>query len=216
MVLNWHGFKEVSHSGSTAGYSAWLGRYPDRGVSVAVMCNLPVNATQLGHAVADVYLPAASVEAPAPVKGDASRAGLYRSLRDHSTMTVLHDNGELRMGNRPPQVEFDGVRMRFVSPTEIETWEKVEAWRPARAELEALVGEYVSDEADASFTVALDGDRVMLRQRPASRFPMTPTYRDAFTAPIGNVRFVRDASGKVTEMGLSQSRVWDLRFRKVR
>src|SRR6202008_2553492 len=28
MVLHWHGLPEVSHSGSTAGYSAWLGRYP--------------------------------------------------------------------------------------------------------------------------------------------------------------------------------------------
>lgn len=215
-VLKWHGFKEVSHSGSTAGYSAWLGRYPDQEVSVAVLCNVAVNATQLGHAVADVYLPAAAPAVVPPVKGDESRAGMYRSLRDNSVVTVTHENGELRMGNRLPRVEFEGARMRFVGDNEIETWEKVEPWKPSRADLEPLVGEYVSDEAEAAFTVAVDGDRLIVRQRPAARFPMTPTFRDGFSGLIGNIRFLRDASGKVTEMALSQSRVWDLRFRRVK
>ena len=34
-----HGRRLVSHSGSTAGYKAWLGRYPDQNVSIALMCN---------------------------------------------------------------------------------------------------------------------------------------------------------------------------------
>src|SRR4029453_3423965 len=33
------GVREVEHSGSTAGYRAHLARYPDAGVSVAVLCN---------------------------------------------------------------------------------------------------------------------------------------------------------------------------------
>jgi hypothetical protein len=175
-----------------------------------------VNATQLGHDVAEVYVPAPAAEPLAPVKSDPSWAGMYRSLRDHSVMTVMHENGELRMGGRPPRVELDGARIRFVGETETVTWEKVEGWRPSRADLELLAGEYVSEEAEASFTVALDGERLFIRQRPVSRFPLTPTYKDAFASPIGNVRFLRDSSGKVTELSLSQSRVWDLRFRRVK
>ena len=39
--------------------------------------------------------------------------------------------------------------------------------------------------------------------------------RDAFAAPgLGVVRFLRDASGRVTEASVSQERVWDLRFKK--
>src|SRR6202012_3788219 len=65
MVLHWKGLNEVSHSGSTAGYSAWLGRYPEQGLSVAVLCNAAAtNATQLGHQVAEVYL--ANVLPPRP------------------------------------------------------------------------------------------------------------------------------------------------------
>ena len=70
MVLHYKGRNEVSHSGTTAGYNAWLGRYPEQGLSVAVLCNSSAaNGTQLGHAVADIFL------------GDAAKAGLRR---DHS------------------------------------------------------------------------------------------------------------------------------------
>jgi len=38
-LLNFETLAEVSHSGATAGYRAWLGRIPAKGVSVAVLCN---------------------------------------------------------------------------------------------------------------------------------------------------------------------------------
>lgn len=215
-VLHWRGLNEVSHSGSTAGYSAWLGRYPDQDVAVAVMCNLAVNATQLGHAVAEVYLPSASAETVTPVKGDASRAGMYRSMRDGGVITVVHENGELRIPNRAPVVEFDGPRMRFIAEANNTTYEKVEPWTPARSDLDGFAGDYVSDEAQVTYTVAIDSDRLVVRVRPATRFSLTATHRDAFSSSMGSVRFLRDASGKVTELSLGESRVWDLRFRKVR
>jgi hypothetical protein len=216
MVLHWRGLNEVSHSGSTAGYSAWLGRYPDRGISVAVMCNVAVNATELGHAVAEIYLPDATADRLPPVKGTASQAGMYRSLRDNAVINVLYENGELRMRNRPAQVEIDGSRIRMISESETSVYEKVEPWKPARADLEALAGEYISDEAEASFTVSLDGDGLILGQRPSTRIPLTPTYRDAFSSGVGSIRFLRNATGTVTGMSLGESRVWDLRFRRVR
>ena len=214
-VLHWRGFTEVSHSGSTAGYSAWLGRYPDQDVGVAVLCNLAVNATQLGHAVAEVYLPPAAVETPVRVKGEASRAGMYRSLRDGAVINVAHENGVLRIPNQPPVVEFDGPRIRFVTQANNTLYEKVAPWTPARADLEAFAGDYSSDEAQVTYTVAVDSDRLFIRVRPAARFNLTATYRDAFSSPIGSVRFLRDAAGKVTELSLGESRVWDLRFRRV-
>ena len=47
------------------------------------------------------------------------------------------------------------------------------------------------------------------------RFVLTPTYKDAFNSSLGVVRFVRDSAGKVTGLSVSESRVWDLRFRSV-
>src|SRR4029077_19742561 len=56
-VGTYKGLREISHSGSTAGYSAFLTRFPDQRVSVAVLCNVAgAPATQYAHAVADLYL----------------------------------------------------------------------------------------------------------------------------------------------------------------
>jgi hypothetical protein len=36
MVRPWRGVREIAHSGSTAGYRAYLAHYPDYGLSVAM------------------------------------------------------------------------------------------------------------------------------------------------------------------------------------
>src|SRR5439155_4911955 len=68
--VEYDGVREVSHSGSTAGYRTFLARYPDQHVSVAVWCsNASANPTQLTHQVADLVLvkpPRAATQAGAP------------------------------------------------------------------------------------------------------------------------------------------------------
>ena len=201
MVLHWRGFPEVSHSGSTAGYSAWLGRYPDQKLSVAVLCNLAaVNATRLGHQVADVYLPesqSADPPAQAPV------AGLYRSVRDHRTISIPSE------GNA--RYEFQGSRMRVVTEGDEGNWfERVEPWSPTPAELARFVGEYRSDEAEVTFRVTLEEGRLVMHRRPNAVFMLAPTYLNGFSCSLGSVRFLGD------ELSLGEPRVWDLRFKKVK
>jgi CubicO group peptidase (beta-lactamase class C family) len=218
MVLHWHALPEVSHSGSTAGYSAWLGRYPGQDLSVAVLCNVTTNATQLGHAVADVYLPPYQADLSGLVAGAPAQAGMYRSLRDHSVITVRNQDGKLtiegRGGMRP---EFDERgRLRIASEMDVVYFEKVERANPMRAELEAMAGDYTSEEAEVTLAVRLEGDGLVIHRRPDSKFPLTPTYKDGFSSQLGSVRFMRDGAGKITEMSLGESRVWDLRLRRTR
>jgi hypothetical protein len=104
MVLHYRGLNEISHSGTTAGYNVWLGRYPEQNLSVAVLCNSnAANGTQLGHTVADIFLGAAKADPPRMTQ--PAMAGLYRSLRDNSTI-------EVGAGSRN---EFVGDRMRIPS-----------------------------------------------------------------------------------------------------
>jgi CubicO group peptidase (beta-lactamase class C family) len=66
---------EVSHGGSTRGYRSWIGRYPDHGLSVAVLCNSDgANPAELARALADVYLPAPAESVPAAVPQAAAPA----------------------------------------------------------------------------------------------------------------------------------------------
>ena len=203
MVLRYKGRNEVSHSGTTAAYNAWLGRYPDQGLSVSVLCNSSAaNGTQLGRAVADIFLGEGTPAAAGSLT--SGKAGMYRSVRDHSVVQVT---GESRN-------EFTGDRMRVPSEMDGGTWyEKVEPWTPTPAELAALTGEFASEEAEVTLRVALERARLVIHRRPDASIVLTPTYKDGFSSSLGSVRFLRDAAGAVTGLSVGESRVWDLRFR---
>jgi CubicO group peptidase (beta-lactamase class C family) len=245
MVLKWRGLREVSHSGSTAGYQAWLGRYPDQGLSVAVLCNVAsVRATELGHHVADVYLsgvvPAKETTTDVRLNQAALErmAGIYASDRDHETVLVEVKDQQLQMGHRGtlkavsqnafligengPRAEFeagmDGKVKRLRILSEIDGWnyyDKKYSVSPAATELEKLTGDYSSEEAEVVLKVALEGGGLVIHRRPNAKIELQPNYQDAFSSALGSVRFIRDSSGHVVEMSVGESRVWDLRFRRV-
>ncbi len=231
VVGTWRGVREISHSGATAGYGGWLARYPDQGLSVAILCSVSnANPTQLGRDVAALYLGSALAQppsAPEPVEmnGLQGMSGLYHNLRTHATVAAAVDNGRLRIAGAVftpisqdtfasggDRLVVVGGRFRASDGT---LFEKVEPASPTAAELQTYAGEYGSDEARATFRVAVQGDRLMFQNRPGTWAPLSPTYRDAFITPaVGVVRFLRDASGRITEVSVSQERVWDLRFKK--
>ena len=244
MVLTWKGLREVSHGGSTAGYRAWLGRYPDQGLSVALLCNVAsANATQLAHDVADVYLSSVLPHSPSapPVTVDAAvlraEAGLYRSVRDHETISVevkddhleLDRRGTLKpvssnvftLGQNGPRAEFEadasGKIVRLRVATEVDEgnfYEKVERANPSRSDLEAMAGEYTNDEAETTLTVTLEPGGLVIHRRPDTMIGLTPTYKDGFSSSLGSIRFIRGSDGRVTELSIGEQRVWDMRFKK--
>jgi CubicO group peptidase (beta-lactamase class C family) len=252
-VLSYKGLREVSHAGSTAGYRGWLGRYPDQGLSIALLCNTgAADPIQLAHAVAEVYLagvlPKPAAQAPVQVDSASLRAkaGLYRSLRDHRPNLIELKDGHLvavRPGNdTPPHImkpvsaksfmvgedgpiaEFEAdssgkvVRLRIAYEDDEGNpyyYEKVEWGNPSRADLDAMTGEYASDEAEVTLRVALEQDRLVIRRRPDAIIPLTPSYRDGFSSSLGSVRFIRDSGGHAIEMSIGEERVWDLRLRRI-
>ena len=104
-VTSYRGIPEVSHSGATAGYRAFLSRYPEQGVALAVLCNAAnASAVALGHRVADAYLGGAvatrtdSTSRPPAVLAPerlATLAGVYRRERDGQPMRLVMRGGQL-------------------------------------------------------------------------------------------------------------------------
>ena len=106
---------EIAHSGTTAGYNAWLGRYPKQGVSVSVLCNSSsANGTTLGRAVADAFLGRVSAP-PGVVDRDrrtwqptpeqlSSFAGTYYNDEIETTLRVAVEDGKLVIHRRPADV----------------------------------------------------------------------------------------------------------------
>jgi hypothetical protein len=80
------------------------------------------------------------------------------------------------------------------------------------ANLSEFVGYYSSAEAECVLEVVIENGVLAIHRRPNSSFALKPTYADAFSCGVGNVRFLRDASRKIVALSLSSPRVWDLRF----
>jgi CubicO group peptidase (beta-lactamase class C family) len=244
LVVGEHrGVPEVAHSGATAGYRAYLARYPLQRLSVALLCNDgTANPTALAQAVADSLLggaaraPAAAPAVPLSADELRTRAGLYRSVRTGEPLRLAVRDGRLRNDAGAELVPLSATRFRLgraqVVFADVPAGRRAPflllaadgdtlAYEPAAeappADPAALAGEYRSDEAEATYTVAVRDGRPVLLRRPDAEWPLTSAYADAFTTPQGwLVRFERDRAGRVTALRLGMGRVRDLRFARVR
>ena len=56
-IGSYRGARVIEHGGADAGYRSYVGRFPDKGVAIAITCNAATaNATALAHGVADAFL----------------------------------------------------------------------------------------------------------------------------------------------------------------
>jgi hypothetical protein len=126
-----------------------------------------------------------------------------------------------RFGPSPTRVEFvDGppVQVRIVYPDgDTVMYEPAAPADTSAGNLAAYTGEYRSDEAEATYTVAVANGSLVLRMRPDITIRLQPTYADAFGGPGGAVvRFIRGADGRVQAFSIGTERVRELRFDRVR
>jgi hypothetical protein len=240
-VGTYKGVKMVSHGGATAGYQTYLARYPEKKVSVAVMCNGPSpSATAITTAIADQIfgLPPYPPIPSAKVSDDELKrfVGLWRNEKTHFPGRFVIETGVTRWnggrlwpqsgghfigGNEVLKFAFD----KAGKPTSVESigddgfvtrFSAEPEWAPGPSDLAAFTGDWSSDEAGATFTLAVDGGRALLRQRPATRLVMQPLYSDHFAVPGWVVWFTRDKSGTIDRMHIGASRMRDMPFVRVK
>jgi hypothetical protein len=172
LMLGSHkGVPEVSHAGATAGYRAFLGRYPDQHISVAVLCNAgSANAAQAARAVADLYL-----------------------------------GNRLNPSAAPPPA-LDEMR----GP--VDGIPRDTGFRPTAEDLQAFAGTYVSEEIETTLVVEVQQGQLIARRRPDTVITLQPRSMDRFDGGSLAVVTFHRRDGVVTELGLTEDRVWDLRF----
>ncbi len=119
-------------------------------------------------------------------------------------------------------LEFDTVPMLEGRPAatlnpELEAirMEPVAGFEPSEAEMAEYEGAYRSDEAEATYTVVVEEGELRIENRWGSGRQLIPLYPDAFRVGGRTIIFRRDAAGQITGATWSESRVWDLRFRKM-
>jgi len=83
-VSKFYGFDEISHSGATAGYRAWLAYYPEKKISIVALSNDgSFNPTGIGRQIAEIVLsdPRSQQLDFAPVIFDESGSDYVRAPR---------------------------------------------------------------------------------------------------------------------------------------
>ncbi len=129
------GVREVAHTGSTSGYRAFLGRYPDQGVAVALLCNAgDVNPGQVGREVARLFLTRGG-EGPGEASGGeghgaavapvglhlppaslAALSGLYRNARTGEPVRLRVDGEGLHWEGVGDLLPLSDTEFRVTTP----------------------------------------------------------------------------------------------------
>jgi hypothetical protein len=204
-VVTYRGLQEVSHSGQTAGYQAWLAQYPQQKFSVAILCNTDTaNPWQLGHKTVDIYLTSVLSRPTIPVefRPDSavlrSEAGMYRSDRDNTVISIeVRDNrlqiahgavlrtispSNFTMGEAGPDLVFYSDATGTITGFDMVSlvdgprhYTRVAIASPTRAELGAMVGDYRSEEAQVTLKLSLEESGLVIHAYPDS-FTSKPSY----------------------------------------
>jgi len=96
---------------------------------------------------------------------------------------------------------------------------RVDAWDPDAYALADFVGRYYSDELETFYTIDLDGDSLTIGHLRHGENPLTPEEESAFSSDqwfIGQVKFERNDDDIVHKMTMSNGRVRNLAFERVK
>jgi len=242
VVNDYRGVREVSHGGSTAGYRTYLARWPDRQLSVAILCNAGnTSPDQYAHQIARsrLGLPA-EASPPSPVVAASQSevtalAGTWRDSANDRMLTFRAQGPQLSVSAGGPvqqlvslgsgrfwnavtgtfQFEPSGGPRMVERNNGTHVYGRESPGDTVGVRVEDYAGQYRSDELLVSFTLAVKDGRLTLKPPGTNALTLRPAYRDGFSAQGRTVRFMRDAGGRVTGLRVYAGRALDVRFRKL-
>lgn len=230
----------VWHGGQGGG-SSELMRFPERRLSVAILCNLAyphADAHDLALRIADHYLDepresATSAGTPVATADPAERYAATYWIEEQVRRTTFvakgHSLAELFDGEeyelKPTgkgRFEDDYEAIVFspdgqsatgttLATGETYTLVRLPEWSPTLAESSSYAGVYVSPEFGAALSVQVAENELALEGRSGRRV-LEALRPDAFTLAGGLIEFRRDDLGEVDGLLLSSDRLVDLEF----
>jgi len=235
-----NGFQEIGHGGAIGGYRAWLGRYPEMGLSIAVACNAGDGVgvglgRRLADQVAGAFLPARAAQPRAVRASVRAYAGLFISdvtglplnfsvrngallSASGTTLTPIAPGRFVLGGNEYLFEDADRLRVRRSSGA-TEAYRREQPIQFNAGEAAEIEGCYRSPELDAGYQAAIEDGALVLRleDRPRIAFTLAPLHRDAWTYDTrfgprtAIVAVVRDEDGAVQALRIG----WNGRIRGV-
>lgn len=238
-IRKFKGAPEISHTGSTAGYTSYLGRYPSLSLSIAMLCNVAeVNTWEYGHAIADVWIPN-----PAKLQANDAKAyhlsaaqtsrlvGTYRDVLTGRPAKLSLESGKILFGVHAVMSPMSPTRFHLDEKTVdvdergalkitdaygiVDQFERVPAVNPSSLHPANLVGKYISPEIAGEVTVLANGASVTLKFGTKTTLNLEPAYDNAFSNELVTATFSADENGKATRLTISSDRIWNLRLSRI-
>jgi len=95
-------------------------------------------------------------------------------------------------------------------------YERRDVWQPDETELREFVGLYHSDELGTDYRIEPADGLLVVRHRKLPERRLAPTFRDAFMTGGTAVVFTRDDAGVPVRFRITDGRVWNVAFARVR
>jgi CubicO group peptidase (beta-lactamase class C family) len=233
-----NGFDEISHSGATAGYRAWLAYYPQKKLSIVALSNdASFNAGRIGRDMAEIFLGSATVSGNEPTAFVALSTteaqkwvGLYRHVNQPDYFKIDYVDGKLQVNGREVRaVHRDSLYLNRVwwiasanqsimrqSPGGTGTYQRKEPSNTSAEGLQSLAGYYRSEDADATFRIEVREGNLWVQVKPGDSLKLTPIFLDGYrTEAYGLCEFKRDKKGNIIGFEVSLPRANRVPFTKI-
>jgi CubicO group peptidase (beta-lactamase class C family) len=192
-IGDYRGLQTVTHTGSWAGFRTVLQRFPDERLAVIILANgADINPSALATHVADIYLEdrLAPAQAATAARDGAMRTEAARTPAATAAAAAAAASGGLPAGE--PR------------------------WVATDAELLEYAGTYMSRELLTGWSLQVRGGQLIASHFRVGDAVFRPLRRDTFQAPaFGEVRFERDAGGRIVALTANSDRVRGLRFHRM-
>lgn len=119
-----HGYRQITHTGATSGYRAYLSIYSEADLAVALLCNISgASPGSMGSAISDVFLEERDIDETQPEKGVVQRSdeqlkewtGIWSDPRNYRATEITWDDGELKLNGNTTLYPISGTEVRVGS-----------------------------------------------------------------------------------------------------
>lgn len=233
-----NGIEEISHSGSTAGYRAWLSYYPKINLSVAYLSNDgSISPATIGSKIAEIYLGKEKQELfdyqiqNLPEDELYQKEGLYRNSNRNDFIELSVKDGSLYFKTEKLKaisldtlIDKDGIFIfkadqlivkKFTDPQDSTTYNMIDNSLPTGDLFEQYSGNYSSEEAVALIKIEKVEESLYAIITPSTKEKLTPYFRDSFQEGNKLYEFVRDNKKNVIGLYISISRAENIFFKKI-
>jgi CubicO group peptidase (beta-lactamase class C family) len=228
----------INHNGATAGYRAYLSRYPQLNLSIAFLSNYSGSDFRPVTKVEDLFITSRGVNNTPKVRTTASYnlsatqlnafTGWYSNgktgegekltLKDDTLRTrnfKLQPTGPSSFSVNDQRLVFTGKGFLFISPAADTTVYNAATTAGTSSDyLKAFTGKYYSSETESKCTIFIKNSKLVLHLGPVTDMELIPTYYSGFDNAHDSVSvyFQKGAAGTITGFKVSVERARNVEF----